>query len=78
MRIKKQQLPKLSNIETVKDLRNDLIEIYAALRVGQLGLREAKEFANVSGKIMNSAKLQLDYNVHTKSTGKIKFLDCNE
>jgi hypothetical protein len=70
--------PKLSNLETVKDLRNDLINIYSALREGKLELKEAKEFANVSGKIMNSAKLQLDYNIHTKSQGKIKFLDCNE
>ena len=44
-------------------LRKDLMDCYNQLREGKIGLREAKEYANMAGKIISSAKAQLDYNV---------------
>ena len=44
-------------------LRHDLQDCYNQLREGKIGLREAKEYANLAGKLINSAKAQLDYNV---------------
>ena len=40
----------------VVDLRNDLINVYEKLRNGEIGMDEAKQAANVSGKIMSTAK----------------------
>jgi len=44
-------------------LRHDLQDCYQQLRTGKIGLREAKEIANLAGKIVTSAKAQLDYNI---------------
>ena len=43
-------------------LRHDLQDCYNQLRRGEIGLREAKEIANMAGKLVASAKAQLDYN----------------
>ena len=44
-------------------LRHDLADVYNQLRRGEIGLREAKQFANMAGKMIVSASKQLDYNV---------------
>jgi len=64
-------------IKNIEDLREDLLIIYENLRDGEIGLREAKERNNTAGKVLNSAKLQLEYNVFTKSKAKVDFLDVN-
>lgn len=65
-------------IMNVLNLRNDLIEVYQQLRAGKIRMSEAKEAANVSGKIISTAKLQLEYNKTIQSKRKIKFLDVDE
>lgn len=62
-------------ITTIEELRQDLLENYDKLRLGEIGLREAKERANTAGKILNSAKLELEYNVYIKSKTRIPFLE---
>jgi hypothetical protein len=62
----------------VLDLRNDLIEVYNNLRTGKLGQDEAKQAANVAGKIMSTAKAQMEYNKMCQSKRKINFLDVEE
>ena len=59
----------------VVDLRNDLIEVYEKLRSGKIGVDEAKQAANVSGKIMSTAKSQMEYN---KMTGRKDVIDFME
>ena len=65
----------MAEINNVKDLRDDLVTIYQSLRNGKIGLREAKESNNTAGKILNAAKLELEYNTFTKSKKKIAFLE---
>ncbi len=65
----------MSKIKNVSDLRDDLINIYEELKEGKIGLRDAKERNNTAGKIMSSAKLELEYNVYTKSSARIPFLE---
>jgi hypothetical protein len=69
---------KMRKIENVTDLRDDLLNVYDALRAGKIGLREAKERNNAAGKILSSAKLQLEYNNYTKSSARIPFLEIVE
>lgn len=65
----------MSKIENITDLRDDLLSVYTSLKQGEIGLREAKERTNTAGKILNSAKLELEYNVYTKSKNRIPFLE---
>lgn len=65
-------------MENVKTMRNDLIETYRKLKDGEIGLNEAKQLANVAGKVFASAKLQLEYNKYAQSKKAIKFLDSDE
>lgn len=63
----------------VKELRDDLINIYQDLRAGKIGMSEAKELANVSGKVISTAKVQMEYNKMTgNNNGKINFLQSDE
>ena len=65
----------MAKIQNVEDLRNDLVEMYQEIKAGKIGLKEAKERTNTAGKILNSAKLELEYNSFTKSGSKIPFLE---
>ena len=49
-------------MKTVLDLRNDLLEVYQDLKTGKLGINEAKQSANIAGKILATAKVQMEYN----------------
>ncbi len=62
----------------ILELRNDLIDSYKQLKEGNMSLRDAKERANLAGKIMGSAKLQLEYNVYARRQKTIKFLEIDE
>lgn len=64
-----------SKINNMQELTKDLVESYEKLKNNQLPLKDAKEIANVAGKIIQSCKVQLEYNVHIKSEAKIAFLE---
>lgn len=49
-------------INNNRTLRADLLECYNQLRLGKIGIKEAREIANIAGKAVSSAKAQLDYN----------------
>jgi len=65
-------------MDNIKVLRDELISTFTKLKAGKIGLNEAKELANVSGKIISSAKLQMEYNKYAQSKKAIKFLDSDE
>lgn len=52
---------KKAKISNVNDLRNNLSDVFEALRAGNIAHKEAKEISNLAGKMINSAKVQLDY-----------------
>jgi len=66
---------KSNKINNVKELRDELIDVFDELKNGKIGLREAKERTNTAGKILNSAKLELEYNAYTKTQRIIPFLE---
>jgi len=65
-------------MKNVKTLRDDLLDTFDKLKAGDIGIAEAKELANVAGKVFSSAKLQLEYNKYAQSKKTIKFLDSDE
>jgi hypothetical protein len=49
--------------------------VFSDLRGGAIKHTDASELANIAGKMINSAKVQLDYYALTKQTKTIPFLD---
>jgi hypothetical protein len=46
---------------TITELRNDLLKVYDGLRAGTIESKDAKEINNTAGKVISSAKVQLEY-----------------
>ena len=63
---------KITNIE---NLRNELCTMYEQLRTGDIGLSEAKQAANVAGKIISSVKTEMEYNKMIQSKDTIPFMN---
>lgn len=63
-------------MKNVTDLRNDLIEVYKETKSGETDNQTAQVLANIAGKIIKSACLELSYNQFKKySKKKVKFLE---
>jgi len=70
---------KKAKISNVNDLRNNLSDVFEALRNGDIAHKEAKEISNLAGKMINSAKVQLDYHGLRKDEDfKIDFLHSED
>ncbi|HCB47373.1 MAG TPA: hypothetical protein DEP37_13200 [Algoriphagus sp.] len=61
-------------METAGSLRKELKDIQQELRSGKISVNEAKEHANIAGKMINSAKIQVEYYALLGETPKIDFL----
>lgn len=62
-------------MKNITELRDALALQYQKVLNGEIDVKVAAELNNTAGKIINSAKVQLEYNVQTKNTKTIKFLD---
>jgi hypothetical protein len=70
---------KKAKISNVNDLRNNLSDVFEALRNGDIAHKEAKEISNLAGKMITSAKVQLDYHGLRKDEDfKIDFLHSED
>lgn len=63
---------KIANIDS---LRENLLTNYNKLQNGQLTGKEAKNIADMAGKIMSSCKLELQYAKHHNKKKRISFLE---
>lgn len=61
-------------MKNVTTLRDELAEVFDQLKAGAIKPKEAGELANVAGKMINSAKVQLEYYALRKETPVIEFL----
>lgn len=64
----------VDKINTIGELRIELLNIFTDLKNGAIELKEAAELNNTAGKIINSAKVELEYYSLTKKTPGIKFI----
>tara|TARA_R110000868_G_scaffold49930_3_gene160237 strand:+ start:301 stop:537 length:237 start_codon:yes stop_codon:yes gene_type:complete len=66
-------------MKNVNELRDNLSTIFEELHKGTIEVKTAAELANIAGKMINSAKAQLDYHVMRKdTTTKITFLHSTD
>jgi len=64
-------------MKTMTELRNELAKTYEALKAGETDTKTVAELSNVAGKMINTAKVQIEYNTLIKSGRKIRFLECD-
>ena len=61
-------------MKNVDELRGQLAEVFAQLRAGTITPGEAAELANLAGKMIGSAKVQVEYYALRKEAPTIEFL----
>ena len=63
-------------MKNVDELRSQLAEVFARLRAGEIKPGEAAELANLAGKMIGSAKVQVEYYALRKEAPTIEFLSA--
>lgn len=63
-------------MKNVHELRTQLAQVFEGLRSGDVKAKDAAELANLAGKMINSAKVQIEYSALRKETPRIKFLEA--
>ena len=62
-------------MNTASELRTELAQVFAQLKAGELKPSEAAELANLAGKMIASAKVQVEYYAMRKESPEIGFLN---
>jgi hypothetical protein len=62
-------------IDCITALRDDLIDYYINAREGRADARDISSISQLAGKIIGTAKTQLQYNIHQQTSKKIPFLE---
>ena len=65
-------------MRNVVELREELSRVFMGLKEGAVQSKDASEMANLAGKMINSAKAQLEYHALRKDKPSIKFLHIKE
>jgi hypothetical protein len=64
-------------MKNVTDLRDRLSTVFNNLESGEIEAHKASELANIAGKMINSAKVQIEYYALRKEQPSISFLDAS-
>jgi hypothetical protein len=62
-------------MKNAEALREQLSEVFKGLKDGTVKHNDASELANLAGKMINSAKVQVEYYALRKETPRIAFLE---
>lgn len=62
-------------MKTASELRAELAKVFAQLKAGEIKPSEAAELANLAGKMIASAKVQVEYAALRKESPVIAFLN---
>jgi len=65
-------------VKNAERLRDELAQTFAQLKAGAIKPSEAAELANLAGKMIASAKVQVEYFALRKESPRIKFLEAAE
>jgi hypothetical protein len=64
----------IKQVKTITDLRDNLAEVFTSLRNGKSEIEEAEVLANVAGKMITSARTQIEYSLARNEKPNIPFL----
>jgi len=62
-------------MKNVTELRDELAKVFAELKSGAIKPKEAAELNNTAGKMINSAKVELEYYALKGEKPSIEFLE---
>ena len=62
-------------MNTANELHNELAKVFEELRSGKIKPKEAAELVNIAGKMIASAKVQIEYALMRKQEPTISFLE---
>lgn len=65
-------------MKNCEELRNQLSATFEQLKNGGIKPNEAAELANIAGKMIGSAKVQVEYYALRKEQPRIKWLDSTD
>lgn len=65
-------------MKNAHELREELAQTFAQLKAGEIKSSEAAELANLAGKMIASAKVQVEYFAIRKEAPRIAFLEVGE
>ena len=65
----------MKKITNIKELRDDLLSVYAGLRKGTTTASEAKEATNTAGIVISSCKVQMEYSKLKGEKPDVEFLE---
>ena len=65
-------------MKNAEELRAELAQTFAQLKAGEIKPSEAAELANLAGKMIGSAKVQVEFYALRKEMPDIKFLMVDE
>lgn len=65
-------------MKNAEELRDQLAQTFSQLKSGAIKPSEAAELANLAGKMIASAKVQVEYFALRKESPRIKFLEVAE
>ena len=57
-------------MKNLNDIKQDMSDLYEALKVGAIDLKVAGELANISGKFLKAEQLQLAREIFTENRAK--------
>jgi hypothetical protein len=61
-------------MKNVNELRAQLADVFENLKIGAIKPNDAAELANLAGKMISSAKVQVEYYALRKESPNISFL----
>jgi 5-formyltetrahydrofolate cyclo-ligase len=62
-------------MKNAEALRKSLADVFRQLQSGEIDAKDASELANLGGKMINSAKVQVEYYALRKEAPKIAWLE---
>ena len=62
-------------MKNAEELRAELAQTFAQLKAGEIKPSEAAELANLAGKMIGSAKVQVEYYALRKESPRIEWLE---
>jgi hypothetical protein len=62
-------------MNNVKELRDSLTENYAQIKAGKMSVEKGNALAKTAGKILNTCKMELQYNESINEKRRIEFLE---
>ena len=65
-------------MQNITELRKSLAENYERMKANEMSIKLGKELANTAGKIINSLKVELEYNAMMEIKNEIEFLKSKE